>query len=399
MKKILATAAILAISTVANAQTVSSKHKPNVHTVACLKALTRDCAFKAAIQTVIDEEFGVERSKILVGVARSMIATGNTKDAVDTLMLALEEARAVNLSLVTSEKISVVAPLLARAGDTAGALVLAEELDHVGIKDLTLLKIADEAAALGSIADARVALKKLSKPGRAFWREMRLLTKANSDAVAVADINEIEAKIRAEKLAELKYRGLIILSILAERNGDVEKSGLLQTEADELFQSLVGLNLRAYVAADRANSIYEAGLPVDKIIESYREALSHGNRVRGAEALVTFAEKISAVELANGNYEGIIQRLGLFKELKEKVRYLAGFHAAEPNALISTAVTETLGEIAEVDGAYERDVIRLELLEAAVNMHDLAAAKNIVSAVEDDDNQAFALALLAPLVE
>ena len=103
MKKLLFFTFLTAIAMPALAQndSVSTEHRPNEHTMACLEAPTRDCAFTSALQTVIGEEFGIERAKVLIGVARAMIETGQKDQAIQTLMLALDEARSVRLTLVT----------------------------------------------------------------------------------------------------------------------------------------------------------------------------------------------------------------------------------------------------------------------------------------------------------
>ncbi|MBL4640091.1 MAG: hypothetical protein JKY57_06130, partial [Kordiimonadaceae bacterium] len=151
MKKFIISSLLLTVSTAALALQVpvTNEHRPNRFTIACLEAPTRDCAFTAAIQTAINEEFGLERAKVLIGIARSKIATGQNEQARQTLMLALDEARAGDLSFATREKITEIAPLLARAGDTAGALALVEELEQPAIKDLVLFKIASEAGRIG----------------------------------------------------------------------------------------------------------------------------------------------------------------------------------------------------------------------------------------------------------
>ncbi len=389
-----------AICTSAFAQVpVTSDHKPNEHTVICLEAPTRDCAFKAALQTAIDEDFGIERAKILTGVARSMIATGQLEKAKQTLKMALDEARSVRLSLVTQEKITEIAPLVARAGDTATALALAEELQNDSIQDLVLYNIAEEAAHLGSIADARVALRQTHNQNRAFWHELTILTQVPRSALAGLDFAALEAKIRGIERETLRYRGLILMGIIADRMGRPGDRNALINEADEMFPSLVGIYARAEATADRARSMFDAGMGDAFIEASYTLAVRHGDRLRGAEALSSFANKIGPIEAANGNLEKALSRLEYFEDINEKARYLASLHGGRDNSTLAAQVREFLKEIAEEDGAYERDITRLTLLEGALANNDLFLSRHIVEAVEDDDNQAYALALLAPLLE
>ena len=251
MKKLLFSTFLTAIAMPALAQndSVSTEHRPNEHTMACLEAPTRDCAFTSALQTVIGEEFGIERAKVLIGVARAMIETGQKDQAIQTLMLALDEARSVRLTLVTQEKITVIAPLLARAGDGAGALALAEELQNDGIRDAVLAKISEEAISAGKLADARVALGQMSNQVKAFWRELSLLPRAPREALATVDIAGLETKVRAIEVPDQRYQGMVQLAILADRMGRPGDRNAYLAEADELFSSVVGISSRATIAA------------------------------------------------------------------------------------------------------------------------------------------------------
>jgi len=399
------TATLFAVSTIAlsgatSAQVpVTTEHRPNEYTVVCLEAPTRDCAFNAALQTVIAEDFGIERAKVLVGVARAMIATNQQEKAIETLMLALDEARSVRLNLVTQEKITEIAPLLARAGDTAAALALSEELQNDSIRDLVLYKIAEEAASLGSIADMRVALKQTRNQTRAFWRELSLLTRSPRISFDGLDVAALEAKVRSTENVDMRYRGLIQLAILADRMERPGDRNALLAEADEMFPSVAGIHSRADVTADRARSMFEAGMDDAFVEASYALAILHGDRLRGNETQATFAEKIGAIESAYGNLDGALARMEYFATVEEKAAYIASLHGGRDENILAGQVRELLREVAEEEGAYARDLIRLVLLEGALSNTDLFLARQIVEVVEDDDNQAFALALMAPLLE
>jgi hypothetical protein len=378
---------------------VTSENRPNEHTLTCLEAPTRDCAFKAALQTVIAESFGIERAKVLIGVGRSMIATGRDEEAKQTLMLALDEARSVRLSLVTQEKITQIAPLLARAGDTAGALALVEELKNDSIKDQVLLKIAEETTALGKIADARVALRQTQNQSRAFWRELSLLGRSPRRALAGLDTAKLETAVRASERVDVKYRGLIQLAIIADRMGRPGDRNALINEADELFPSLTGIYPRAEATADRARSMFDAGMNEAFVEASYTLAILHGDRLRGNEAMALFASRVGPIEAASGNLEGALARLEFFEGIDEKARYVASLRGGRDNSSLAVQYRELLGEIVEQDGAYERDLIRMILLDGALENKDLTLMRRIVEEIEDDDNQAYGLVLMAPLLE
>ncbi|MBL4839020.1 MAG: hypothetical protein JKY34_15740 [Kordiimonadaceae bacterium] len=401
MKKIIATSVLFTLSSAALALQlpVTNEHKPNAHTMACLEAPTRDCAFTAALQTVINEEFGIERAKVLIGIARSMIATGQNKQAIQTLVLALDEARSVNLSLVTREKITEIAPLLARAGDTAGALALVEELERPVLKDRVLFEIASEAGSTGAIADARVTLAQTQNQTRAFWRELRILAHSSKKILASVKMEELLEKVRTADRVELQYGGLIQLAIIADRLGLPGERNALITEADELFLSVISIHQRAASTADRARNMFEAGMAPVFIDESYALAMKHGKRLRGNEVQSSFADKVGVIEAASGSLELALSRLDVFVDVAAKAKYLSQLRASRDQSLLTAEIKEILKQVTEIEGAYDRDLVRLTLLDGAIANEDAFLAQVIVVAVEDDDNQAYGLALMAPLLE
>ncbi|MBO6505549.1 MAG: hypothetical protein JJ850_08470 [Kordiimonadaceae bacterium] len=402
MKHISFSIALLAATTPAIAQEepqsgAALSHQPNQYTLACLEAPTRDCAFSAALQTVIAEEFGVERSKVLVAVARSLIATGQQRQAIETLMLALDEARSVNLTLVTQEKITKIAPLLARAGDTASALALVEELEVSSAKQRTLINIAEEAMTLGDLAAANVAFSQLNNPTRAFWQRLRLLPTLPDNVLLTVDLAELETEIRASQRADRLYRGLVALSILAERRGLTTQREALLAEADEVFTGLLSTNDRALTTAYRVRLMFDGKMPSELIEGSYNLMQIHAGRVRDMETLASLADIVGIVEAGTGNIATAVRRFDAFPELPEKARYASSlrFDGRELSAEVGALLSET----AEMDGVYERDLVRLQLLEGAIGNSDLDLAIRVISALEDDDNQASGLALAAPLLQ
>lgn len=374
-------------------------HRPNEYTVACLEAPTRDCAFSAALQTVIAEEFGVERSKILVAVGRALIETGQSAQAVETLMLALEEARSVNLSLVTQEKITEIAPILARANDTASALALVQEIQIPNIKQRTLIAIARENIIAGRLADANVALAQMESPTRAFWQRLRLLPLAPVDTLRSVDIQALEAEVRTFAQPDRLYRGLVLLAVIADKQGEPADRYTYLAEADELFDKLISLNTRALATAHRLRSMYDGGLDPALIRESYRLALIHSNRIRGVETLESIATLIGVVEADGVNLEAAVERMDVFRKMADKARYLSTLRATTDKYSLSAEVRSLLAQVVELDGVYERDLVRLQLLEGALANEDIGLAKQVITAIEDDDNQAKGLALAAPLLQ
>lgn len=404
MKILMMTGLIAGFSVPAIAQngengSASSSHRPNEYTLACLEAPTRDCAFSAALQTVIAEDFGVERSKVLVAVARALIETGQSGQAVDTLMLALEEARSVNLSLVTQEKITEIAPLLSRAGDTAGALALVQELEIESVKQRALIAIARQSMAAGRLADADVALAQMSSDTRAFWQRLRLLPLAPASALVALDLQTLETEVRAVPQPDRLYRGLISLAVLSDKKGEPADRQSYLMEADELFSSLIGMNDRALATAHRLRTMYDAGMDPVLIQASYELMLLHSSRVRSLETMMAIADLVGVVEAGMGDLEAAIRRMDVFSQVPDKARYLSGLRSATDAGSLAAEIRILLRETIDLEGVYERDLVRLELLEGALGNDDLVLATRVIAAIEDDDNQARGLALAAPLLQ
>lgn len=401
MKIIMTAVLTLAASSASLAQngTVAQSHRPNDYTLACLEAPTRDCAFSAALQTVIAEEFGVERAKVLIAVARALSETGQQEQAIETLMLALDEARSVNLNLVTQEKITEIAPLLALAGDSASALALTEELEINSVKERTLITIAKENMLAGRVADANVALSQIENVSRASWQRLRMLPFAPASAIAALNLNELDQQVRAYTLPSQIYRGLILMAVVADKRGDAEIRQAYISEADEFFASLVSINDRALSTAHRLRIMYDGGLSEALLTESYNLALLHLGRVRGAETLESVALLMGEVEASLGNLESALARQEVFTELANKARYLSSIVMLSERDVIAEQTEALMAEVSELEGVYERDLIRLQLLEGALGNNNIALAASIIRSVEDDDNQARGLVLAASLLE
>jgi hypothetical protein len=401
MKKILITSLLAMMTTplIAQNDSVSQGHQPNQYTLVCLESPTRDCAFSAAIQTVIAEKFGVERAKVLAAVAKSMIATGQRDNAIETLNLALEEARSVNLSLVTQEKITEIAPLFARADDTATALTLVEEIVIESVHERTLINIARENMVAGRIADANVALGQMKSEARAFWQRLSLLTIAPNDALAAINLPELEAKLREYSMPSQLYRGLVLLSVIADKIGQPDSRQVYLVEADEYFQSILAMSERAIASAQRLRIMYDGGATRTLLEQSYTLANIHANRARGLDTLQTVALIMGPAEVGMGYLDPALRRLDVFTELSDKARYLSELKLIKEAPSLAVETRALLLEVNELEGAYERDLVRLKLLDGALENEDITLALNIIKAIEDDDNQARGLALLAPLLD
>ncbi|WCL55437.1 hypothetical protein [Gimibacter soli] len=379
---------------------VTSDHAPNAETVACLEALTADCAIDAALKTVIAEELGIDRARVLIGVARSLIAAGQQEQAQQTLMLAMEEARSVQLSLVTQGMIKTIAPLMVRAGDMASALALTEELTIETIRDQVYLALADEAGHRGAYGDIKVALSKLANPARGRWKMIDLMLILPKEALLADRMSEAIAFVGSLDDPKEQYRGLVALAALNDKLGDTGTRDALMVEAGETFQAVFGINDRAEASAQALKALVTAGADESLISAAYDLALMHGGRVRSREDRADIDMALGPVEAANGHVDTAFKRLEGFDEGAGQAGYLAAVATRLPqgeNRLMGS-VNAVLDDIDEIDGAYDRDQMRLTLLDGLVAGGHKAPAEALVKRIEDDDSQALGLALLAPML-
>lgn len=404
MRKFFVSAGMmLALSVSVSAQengapTVASDHKPNEHTLACLENLNRDCALSAAIQTAISEELGLEKAKVLTGVGQAMLSVGDKTRAQRTLMLALEEARSVGLALVVQERIRTIAPLLAKSGDIASALSLVEEIQIDRVRDQILQQIAEAAIEEGDLASAQVAVDQIKNKRVAFWRELELYLKAPTNVLAAVDLIPFVEGIEKEPRADFQYRGLVTLALIERRRGYSDREASLLAGADALLDKVLSRQLTAEMMSLKLRAFYAAGFRGD-MLASLMDGVVENSRQLRNDALVAIAGRVGPIQAAEGRSTAALEWMRVFEDsLEDKARYLARLKFDAPNTAHSELVEALLQETRAVDGAYDRDNLRLSLLEAAIGAKNINLARQVVSQIEDDDNQALGLAQLIVLL-
>eukprot|EP00657_Telonema_sp_P-1_P011334 TRINITY_DN636_c0_g1_i4.p2 TRINITY_DN636_c0_g1~~TRINITY_DN636_c0_g1_i4.p2 ORF type:complete len:167 (+),score=30.43 TRINITY_DN636_c0_g1_i4:496-996(+) len=166
-----------------------------------------------------------------------------------------------------------------------------------------------------------------------------------------------------------------------------------------MFSGVIGIGTRADVTAQRVRTMYDAGMDPAFVRTSYDLAILHGDRLREEASQADFASKIGAVEAGIGYLDAALDRLSTFKQVDAKATYLSSLRTTSGQEELAGQFRDVLSEVGQVQGAYERDIVRLSLLEGALGNADINLARNIVRTIEDDDNQALALALMAPLLD
>ncbi|GHF23016.1 hypothetical protein GCM10017044_16780 [Kordiimonas sediminis] len=373
---------------------VSSDHQPNEYTQACLVSPDWDCAISAALQTVIEESLPLERSKVLVGVARAMIEAGDIQKGKDTLELAMAEARSARLDLVTQDRLKSIAPLFARSGDFSSAIALAEEITIPMLKDRTMIAISEEAILQQDPAAARVAINQISNKSRAFWQRLNMYVRVGSTALAGVDLNALHDEVKAIARADYRYRGLVSLAVLAYKQGNMDAFTQYSDEAADAFGSVYGGEQQAFAATMQLKAYVEGGMPQEYIDEALERASSLARNTSSAE----LALQLGPLEAKLGQSEAALSRLRLFSEPGLKAEYLASLDFNGHMNGTSEHIKELLSDLSGLDGAYDRDQVRLILLENAIANKARSLALDIVATMEDDDNQAYGLSVSAGIL-
>ena len=382
--------------------TFTQDHRPNEFTQACLQAPSAKCAIEAALQTVIAEQLGGERSRVLVAVSEALIEQGKLDQAKQTLMVALEEAENSGLSLIYQEKLQQIAPLLARAGDPASALAVAGEARYGNIKDRVLRNVAREVVRLGDISAMRVSLQQLRNNRRAFWEEMTLLVEAPATALQALDLDSYLETIETMKRSDRRYRGYILLSALEFKRGNPDLSDQFIRKADGLFDRFVNNALKMEIASRRLDAMRRAGMPAEALEKSYALAIRMDTPlVQGVERWA-FEELVMPYEAETGRLDLALSRLDQIIDLDRRTRFMETIIAAKAEPMSVTALTDrystALNDIRALETVFDRDLARFSVLKAAVGNGLAQDALQIVAQFEDDDSQAAALALASGIL-
>ncbi len=370
---------------------------PNEYVSACLQSLSQECALRSALQTAIAEELGLEKATVLIGVAEALIDVGQDASALQTLSLALDETRDARLPLVTQEKIKSIAPLMARAGDFAGALALVEEIQIQSVQDQVLESLAAIAINDGDLASAQVALNQVGGQRRMFWRSLELYLKAPVSALKGLDLQAYEISINEQDRPDLKYRGLVTLALIERRRGDRELSDMYMAKAEALLANVISAQTLADMVSVKIQALYEVEGP-GEVLDAAFAAIGRSLSGAGRQKMIVFANRVGPIEAATGRLDDALSRLDLMSELEARVSYVASLRPETPQAGLQTVARMLMAEIQPLESMFERDHLYLQLLEGVVATGDLVLAEELVRVVEDDDSQAIAIAKLAPLL-
>ena len=378
---------------------VTEGHKPSAEMQECLLAPTRACAIATSLGTVIKEEMGIERAKVLSALAEAFIDMKDMVQARGVLDMALEEARSVGISIALQIALKDIAPLYARLGEADMAFDLALEMQFEVTRDVVLREMASIFAAKGDFKAMQRALNGIHNKDKSFWFQVDVLKKTNQP-IPLDQLTTITATVETLNRYDLQYRGKSALAALKTKFNDPQGATILWDELDADFVKISGNSAKAQLAAVKVADMTFARLDDALIDDQLGFAQALALRIRSNGELQMLAGYLGPVEMMRGDEDTAVGRAIFFDEVSERLKYyikLAEVKHTQSLSLIK-AINKDLIKILAVDGAYERDGLRYHALRAAYEMKDVALIKRIIEATEDDDNQARGVALLSALL-
>lgn len=380
---------------------VNKVHLMHPAVKSCLANLTQNCSLTAAIKTVNDESQAMERAKVLLGVAESMISLGQKKRANFVLDLAEEAARSTQLSIAIQVALKDIVPLQARLGNYDKAIQLASEVKIKSVRD-NLLSLAVQLKAKTGMAYTELAAfsGKISKPNKAFWIMLKIMQEENI-TLAQPDIDSLRKQVQAITGSISNYRARASFAAILWKNGNKEEAQVIFDALDAEFVTFTNASVRARLAASKLSAMHYAGFD-DQVLTvmldfTKKQALS----INSPDEQASFAEKVGPVEVRLGKVDAAVNKSNSFEQMMDQIEYiekLATLHGKASSSL-SRKIRFLSGALVDVEDAYERDVYRYRLLRAALAIQNKVLMIDLMKAMEDDDNQARGLALMAPLLQ
>lgn len=388
-------------STPAPAAPKNKAHQKNPAVTQCLQNITAGCALTAAVKTVGAETQPMERVKVLVAVAESMITLGQINRANYVLTIADEDARSTGLSIALLVAIKDLVPLHARLGNYDKAFAYLSEVKSDRLKDeLLTVILSTQAQQQKDIETLQQTANQLSNPVSRFFTLAKSLQE-NNVTLSEADLVAFETKVNGLKKGSQQFRGKAALAGLLYQNGQKERALALFDELDSVLLNYGAGITGAMLAASKLNAMAYAGMDKSslKTMRDYTNKQSF--QINATDDHADFAEQIGPVEVELGMIGSAMSRRYYFKSISDQSGYLLKLSERHqrPSRNFTIAISKILETIRQESSRYNRDLFRYQLLRVAYNLKDKSLMQQIIEATEDDDNQARALALMAGLYQ
>ncbi|MGF1606228.1 MAG: hypothetical protein ACFB22_07795 [Rhodothalassiaceae bacterium] len=370
----------------------------------CLATPSRECALRTALRVTADEELAIERAKVLLALADSFRVIGAEQRAVEALSLAAKEARDIGISIGTEQHFVEIAGLYGAMGRQDAADRIITE-----IEDRILRARARGEAALGLLragrAEASAALlTAIEVPAIAqeyALRAAEYLVRAEGQTDPGPALAAADTLLNGNAQRFYRELGQLRLATALARAGRAEDAQAIRAGIDVSLDRSLPPDFRAELLA---------GLARLDIALGDREAATRNltaatrwlrrstvtydrNRALGVVAAAALAaDQRDLVARLAEDVEDLTARTRLIDTLAPAIT------TSQDRALLVDLARQTLPLIDALEGRFERDQARYDLVTALIDAGAGQAAAEIIAAIEDDDQQARALAYLARLL-
>lgn len=365
----------------------------------CLQSPSRACALGSALMVTAEEELAITRVDSLIEIADSFARLGDVDRARATLELARQAADDIGISIGTEQKLADIAPIDAAIGYTERAIATAEGLSDPILRVNALGNAALALARHGKAAEAERLLDRIDIPLVAMRYAVDLAEALAESGETIGDLAGLERRLGAVDNRLLKALGQSRLAVLEARAGRVEEAQRLYAEVEDALPYIGMPEERARLFAGLASVRLALGdRPGYEDYAGRAANLAKGIR-SDLDRMAALADVITALS-AGGHVDqavALARNVTDLRDLNALVERLSRRKLSAGAVLPLASHIETT--LARSESRFERDRSRLALARALAASGSIGPAVAVIGAIESDDQQAQALAFLAPALD
>ncbi|GAK34085.1 hypothetical protein AQ1_01981 [alpha proteobacterium Q-1] len=363
----------------------------------CLENPNRTCALASALLVTAEEELPIARVDTLIALGKSFARIGDQDRAAQTLDLALEAARDIGISIGTEQKLALIVGPLTEIGRSEEAIAIASDLNDRFLKADAFGEIALAEARRGNIAAALDHLDRITEPLLALRSTVSMIEWLANEDQNDADLPVSALMDRLDNLDHdlLKALGETRLARIEAERGQPETARDLIAKASEALGALSLNHERARLYAGLA--LASQALGDQASYEDYADRAA--NLAAGVRSdydrPIAIADAVHALTLGGhiDRAAKLAQSVTGLREQSALIRRLAALPGSRP--IVQALSDHLLALLTEEDSRFERDRARVAMAEALGDVAAIEQATRIIAAIESDDAQGQALAVLA----
>lgn len=362
----------------------------------CLANPSRLCALAAALKVTAEETLAIERVDTLLAVSGTFAELGDLDRARATASLARDAAEDIGISVGTEQKLTELAGVLASLGAHEEALATAAALEDRFQRAHAFGAVALAEAGSGDIAAADRALDRIEEPLLSLKYAVEVSEALSARAIAATDLSStLEARLAKVDHPLLRPLGYARLAALHARAGNDSKAAALEEKAADAYGYLNSNAQRARLAA--ALALVDLAQGDRAGFDTLAQRAAYQARLVGASYDQAQAVSDAAAAMAaGGRIDETVALAGLVEDLRAQSAFIDRLSRQQVAAEAVPAIAErVLRTAARDESPFERDRARLAVAEALARAGAVTRAIDVIAAIEDDDKQAQALAVLA----